>query len=300
MEEVLVSGEQPGPGLWQVRHQEHRLWILGTLTPLPNDLKWRSRELESALAQSQLVLAPVRLRTDIGLFKGLSLLPAALRARKLPDKVSLAEVLGSERHARWGAQRDRYLRGNDAVEGWRPLFAVGELYDEALEAERMDRRRDVWQAVRRLARRQDVPVREPKIELSIEDPRGLINDFAATPVAADLPCFDSLLERVAAQLPLLRERGEAWARGDVARLRRLSVEETERSCLAAVTTSPRLSREYEQALARWRLDWIIAAESALLRNRGTVAVLPMRELLAADGLLAQLRSRGYEVVAPDD
>jgi uncharacterized protein YbaP (TraB family) len=300
MEEVLVNGEQPGPGLWRVQHGDHRLWILGTITPLPAGLQWRSRELDQVLSQSQVLIAPVRLRTDIGLFKGLSLLPAALRARKLPEGQQLSDVLDAGQYQRWSVQRQRYLPGHRQVESWRPLFAVGELYDEALEKARLERRQDVWQSVRDIAERRKVPVREIRINLSIEDPRGVINDFARTPPAADLPCFDSLLLRVETQLPMLRERAAAWARGDVGTLRALPVEETERACLSAITSSPRIAREYEEALRRWRLDWVIAAESALLRNTGSVAVLPMRELLAADGLLAQLRARGYTVVAPDD
>jgi hypothetical protein len=44
---------------------------------------------------------------------------------------------------------------------------------------------------------------------------------------------------------------------------------------------------------------VLAAEGALLRNVSSVAVLPLREMLATDGLAAQLRARGYEMVEPD-
>lgn len=35
LDEVLVTGEQPGPGLWRVSANGNELWILGTLDPLP-------------------------------------------------------------------------------------------------------------------------------------------------------------------------------------------------------------------------------------------------------------------------
>jgi hypothetical protein len=35
LETVLVTGEQPGPGLWKVSHGDHVLWILGAQYPLP-------------------------------------------------------------------------------------------------------------------------------------------------------------------------------------------------------------------------------------------------------------------------
>jgi hypothetical protein len=35
LDEVVVSGEQPGPGLWQVKNGANTLWILGSHSPLP-------------------------------------------------------------------------------------------------------------------------------------------------------------------------------------------------------------------------------------------------------------------------
>jgi hypothetical protein len=35
MQEVVVTGEQPGPGLWQVSKGDHVLWVLGTVPLSP-------------------------------------------------------------------------------------------------------------------------------------------------------------------------------------------------------------------------------------------------------------------------
>ena len=35
LETVLVSGEQPGPGMWKVSKGDHVLWIVGIQTPVP-------------------------------------------------------------------------------------------------------------------------------------------------------------------------------------------------------------------------------------------------------------------------
>ncbi len=54
---VLVSGVQPGPGMWQVRNsQGHTLWILGTVSPLPAKLDWRADEVQAVIASAQEVL----------------------------------------------------------------------------------------------------------------------------------------------------------------------------------------------------------------------------------------------------
>jgi len=93
LETLVVNGEQPGPGLWEFRHGEHRLWVLATVSPLPKRLTWRSRQLERVMAQSQILIAPASIDVDIGFWKTLTLVPAALRARKLADTQRLVDVL---------------------------------------------------------------------------------------------------------------------------------------------------------------------------------------------------------------
>ena len=56
LEVVLVTGEQPGPGLWKVSSGDHVLWILGEVAPQPGKVKWRSKRFEALLDQSQEVL----------------------------------------------------------------------------------------------------------------------------------------------------------------------------------------------------------------------------------------------------
>jgi hypothetical protein len=141
-------------------------------------------------------------------------------------------------------------------------------------------------------------VRKPEVQLTIADPKGVIRDFTQTPHDADVECFESLLTRVERELPLLRQRANAWSRGDVESLRRLPLDDSESKCLGAATSSPRVAREYAEALRRVRQDWVLVAEGALLRNVSSVAVMPLREVLAPDGLLALLRTRGYAIVEP--
>lgn len=47
LDEVLVTGEQAGPGLWKVTRPsadgDHVPWILGTYGPLSKKMQWRSR-----------------------------------------------------------------------------------------------------------------------------------------------------------------------------------------------------------------------------------------------------------------
>ena len=44
IDEVLVIGEQPGPGLWWVYKGDHVLRVLGTISPIPKNMQWQSKQ----------------------------------------------------------------------------------------------------------------------------------------------------------------------------------------------------------------------------------------------------------------
>jgi len=54
LDEVLVTGERAGPGMWRVSKVDHELWILGVQSPLPKELSWRY----TAVNQSDAGTAP--------------------------------------------------------------------------------------------------------------------------------------------------------------------------------------------------------------------------------------------------
>ena len=64
IEEVQVSGERPGPGLWKIRRGENTVYVLGTTSPLPRKMKFRSRELEKVLSEAGLFI-PTRPSVDV-------------------------------------------------------------------------------------------------------------------------------------------------------------------------------------------------------------------------------------------
>ena len=105
IEEVLVTGQQPGPGLWKVTHpaagNDHVLWILGSCGPLPRKMRWRSSELESVLAGSRELIGPIAMRAEVGPLGGITLPPVLLGLRRNPDGRRLQEVLPPDLYARW-------------------------------------------------------------------------------------------------------------------------------------------------------------------------------------------------------
>jgi hypothetical protein len=302
LEEVLVTGQQPGPGLWKVTRpgdpHGHVLWILGNYSPLPKNMTWRSNELAAALAASQAVLAPVSVSASAGPLGGVTLLPSLIGVRNNPDGKRLQEVVPADLYTRWLPLKARYLGNDGRVEAWRPIFAAQELYRAALKKNDLVPYDGVWPAVAKLARKARVPIQEPEIELKVEKARAAIKEFKSTPLS-DVECFSRTLQRLETDLDLMRERANAWATGDVARLRRLAPIERASACIGVVLESSFMQqRGFGDVLERTRNAWVAAAEQSLASNASTVAVLSVDEILKPDGYVAQLKSRGYVVIDP--
>jgi len=140
LEEIIVTGEHAGPGMWQVTHPDHpghTLWIVGEPPLLPNGMYFRSQKVAQVAAQSQEILGrtSVSLKPDekVGVFRMLTLVPAALKLRKNPDKATLQELIPPDIYARWLVQKKLYLGRDSGVEKMRPIVAAERLRNAAIE-----------------------------------------------------------------------------------------------------------------------------------------------------------------------
>ncbi len=298
LQEVLVDGEQPGPGLWKVTNGENTLWILGMYSPLPKGMSWRSAQVESILAQSQELLGPPDVTSNIGIFRGMRLLPSLLRARANADGAVLKDLLPPELYARWALLKQRYIGRNDKMERWRPMFAALTLYSRAQEDAGLASGNVVWPVIRKTVKKNRIKTTNPEVKIEIEDPKKLIKDFRDTSAEADIACMATLLDRVENGLDGMRQRANAWATGDIETLRRTPEGATDNVCLNVATSVPSIREKFDEAVSKARSRWVEAAERSLRTNRTTFGLLPMWSLLAADGEVEQLRALGYRVEAP--
>jgi hypothetical protein len=298
IEEVTVSGEQPGPGLWKISKDGHVMWVLGTLQPLPKKMLWRSRSVEAAIAESQELLIAPKVDAGIGFFKGMALLPSMLGARNNPDGATLHEVLPPDVYARWLPLKARYIGRNEGIEKWRPIFAAGELYEKAIAESMLTTQSDVLPVVKKIAKRHKVKLIEPTLQIEIDKPRQAIKQFKASSLQ-DIACFTTTLDRLETDLDAMRARATAWAVGDVDALRRLPYPDQFGACGSAILNSPVVQdRGLQDVFQRVESLWLEQAQSALARNEATFAVLPISQLLRADGYIAKLQARGYDVTTP--
>lgn len=300
LDTVVVSGRQPGPGLWKVSKDGHVMFLLGTVSPLPKRMEWASEEVESLIADSdELLLSPaVTLRVENAALGGLFLIPSVLKARNNPDGKKLVDVLPAEDYADWTRLKQRYIGRDRGVEKRRPMMAASQLQAEALDDEDLSSADVVEKKARKAAKRHDVTITEPTIELVVEDPKVAVKEFAQTSLA-DLDCFRRTLQRVDRDIENLKLRANAWALGEIAILQSLTTTDTFRACTDAVfeTTFAR-NRGLDKLEERSAAAWMEAAEKALDTNETTFGVLPI-SLMLRGGYLAQLEARGYRIEAPD-
>jgi hypothetical protein len=310
LEEVVVTGEFAGPGMWQVTHPDHpghTLWIVGGPPLLPKGMRFRSQKVSQVASQSQEVLQPtgVSLKPDekIGVFRMLTLVPAAMKLRKNPDKATLQELLPPDLYARWLVQKKLYLGRDAGVEKMRP-FLVAEKLREAAIKELQLGYGGSWGEVWEIVGNKKIPVTNPNLEYTFktEGLRGQIKKFSREKLA-DEECFARTVELTEAlsNKEVEGARVRAWATGDLAKLQELPpLPDPDSSCEQAILDALKMTTPVPTDV-REQMDelWFSAAGNALTKNESTLAFLPMSTLLGDHGYLESLRERGYEILAPD-
>jgi uncharacterized protein YbaP (TraB family) len=297
-EEVVVSGEQPGPGLWKVTNGTHVLWVLGTLAPAPRDMTWRSKQVEAVIAQSKEVIERETVSSNIGFFRGIWLLPSLLRARKNPDGAVLKDLLTPDVYARWTTQKLKYMGNDRGIEEWRPMFAALQLYSKALRKSGLTDASPVGRVVRKAARKSGARLVSLNVKVDLDNPKQAIRDFTQTPRDLDIACLVATIERLETDMEAMKQRANAWAVGDLDELRRLPFPRQRTTCRDALMSAPALQDEFNDVKNRVLSEWMAAVESALAKNDVTLAVLPMEDILDPQGRLAKLQQKGYTVEWP--
>ena len=301
---VVVTGEQPGPGLWLVRKGSNELYILGTLNPLPANMQLASSGIEAVISRSQEVIRPpsrsVGFGSDVSKFRLLLLAPSLIGIRNNPDGKTLRDVLPPATYVRWQAFKRRFLPDNDKAEKMRPMFAANELYGAAIKRSGMSSKDPSSAVVIAAIEKHHPAVSLVKLELKIKDPKAVVKQMK-TARFDDLACMERTLDRLGVDMEVMRLRANAWATGDIATLRANPVASQSKACMDAVTESAIGERiGMGNAEARVRALWLAKVEQALAKNTTTFAILPMDELLDAGGSLDALRRKGYTVLAPDE
>lgn len=308
--EIVVTGKQPGPPLWRVKHGDHTLYIFAWLSPIPEDIVWESTRVEQVISDAQQYLmmpdvdvsvSPLVMFNPINIFRGMSL---GKRVMRNEDDATLEDVLPPDLYARFAVLKTRYFPRDRKIEKMRPLVAAGQMVSAIQEEIGLVPAGDVGKRIRRLVKRnRDITVTEIKVDMKLEggfkDLANRVEDLMASiPPALELSCFERQLSRMEEDLDEMQYRASTWAQGYIEEFKFIPLAgDADDDCtnMLRVSSEQETISEIEDRLYGM---WLDAAETALISNTTTFAVLDFSQLLLENGLLARLAARGYEVIEP--
>jgi uncharacterized protein YbaP (TraB family) len=282
--EVEVIGHLPGPALWRVSTPKSQLWIIGLSSPLPKGFGWDSRRLQTAVQGAHEVVMPPGASAGVGDMVGLLL--DSNHVLHLPKGETLRGDMPEALRVRFDAAARAAGQDPAHYDRWRPAIAALGLMGDVDRHQGLDRA-GPQSAVAELARREHVRIR-PLANYKVAD---FVHVLGQITPNAGITCLNlavSTAERSATDTPL---RAQAWAKGDVARVRVLDAATSPDECLDAVPAAGRL-------MDRVARDWAADLARSLARPGKTVAAIGLDNLTRKGGLLDQLRAQGLDVVGP--
>jgi uncharacterized protein YbaP (TraB family) len=288
VEEVVVTSERPGPGMWHVHRGAANVWILGSISPLPRDITWRASQVETVLQSASQVL--VQKPLELSIPRILWMLIADRKYLMVVGGKRLKDVMPADLHARFAVQRSKVADDADKWERYRPIIATAFLQQAAFHKVNLSMRLDLGAALRQLATKHGVRIEEVKVAGASD----MLEALKTMPAATEMICVEASLHTIESGLPRLMERAQAWSDGNVDRIENLPELKEVDACRNALDAGKGAS----DVIGRIRQTWLDTIEKHLRSDGTTIAVINLDLLLERGGLLDQLRAKGYEVDSP--
>ena len=288
LDEIIVTAERAGPGMWHVHRGAANVWILGSISPLPRDITWRSRQVEQVLESTSQVL--VQKPLEISVPRILWMLIADRKYLMVGGGKRLKDVLPPDLHARFSAQRSKVTDEADKWERYRPIIAAAFLQQAVFHRVNLSMRLDLGAALRALAKKHGVRIEEIRVA-GVSD---MLEALKTMPPATERTCVEASLTTLETGLPRLVDRAQAWAVGNVDRIENLPELKEVDACRTALDAG----KGALDVIGRIRQTWLENIEKYLRSAGTTIAVINLDMLLERGGLLDELRAKGYEVDPP--
>jgi uncharacterized protein YbaP (TraB family) len=279
--ELVVVGRLPGPAWWRVVDADTTVYVLGVPSLAPRKMQWDRGVFERRLQGANVVVLPfVNIRA-----KALSSVTLAFNLARLKSGGPYENRLDPATRDRFVKVRTRLGYEAKHYSTANPLAAGVQLaidYRDRSDLTNMDPAK----LVRYLAQLKRVKVIEKSYDLS-----GQLGGILKTPGDVGRLCFDEVLNQAEAGPGVTLAAAKAWAAGDVPGA--LENERTYERCLAATSGG----RAYDE---RMKADEVAAIKSALQAPGHAIVLVPLRPLLAQNGVLDRLHAQGFTVKTPGE
>ena len=282
VQELEVIGRYAGPPQWTVRRGDAQVVVLGALSPLPHTLEWNTHRFERALDRARLVILPPNGR--VGVLDAAYILFHQGDLR-LPSGQTLWDRLSPEERRRFDALRTAARTEPKRYEHLKPAIA-GMILDADFEKAAGLSAAKPGSTVKRMAE-----ARQIRTEVEGLPAVALFRAATRMDEGGSHACFLAFL----ADAERNRDHGPAlagaWADGDLPAVKAGYLPSADEQCLAG---APGLGAFVEK-LTR---DAKAQIDAALAKGGKTVAVIDLRVLLHADGVLDRLKADGATIDVP--
>ena len=283
--EIVEVQAQPGPAVWHLARGDSEVWILGTVSAIPDGLKWNKDYLAELLDGARAVLMPPR--PSVGLFEGAWFLITNGSKLSLPRGQNLDTVLPVDLDAHFAATREALGRGQDHYRTDTPIRAALRL-EEDVEGKLKLTRDEPSDTIQRMARQKHVPSAPIARYEVLNAARDVLK---LTPVQQQV-CLAQSVEDVDWELSHAGQAADAWAVGDLKALKANYGEPRLAHCVIAAVQSVAGISERDVA------DYTAAINDALDKPGKTIAVIEIGPLLRKDGVLERLEALHVTVEGP--
>ncbi|MBC7667773.1 MAG: TraB/GumN family protein [Gemmatimonadaceae bacterium] len=286
VEALVVNARLPGPAWWKVSDADTVVYVLGVPALTPSKLDVDSSVLKRRLDGANVLI--MGQEADVSLVRIVAL--ALGGKRYFISSTPMRQTLPPELRARLETRLEASKQKLDSLDEVKPAFA-GFVVANSQDGNLSISVGGVTDTIREIARSKDIADR-PRIQTlpgySLVE---AVKTLGTAPQPLQELCLDAGLRQAESGEGGIKLLSERWARGEVRAM--VSADRGFSRCLAS---TPSIARE----LRSGRDDAVAAIAAALGKPGKAVAVIELRSLLAQDGVLDQLRGRGFVVTTPGE
>lgn len=278
--QIVVTAQRSGAPMWTIDTPTGTVILVGEIRAVPKFTPWQPDRLEEATEQSDRVIVRARPKFSPGDF--FRLMFRGGRFTRLPDKNVAADYLDVDQRARLAALEAEYDidydRRSFLMTSFDLLARRLDFDDETTD--------DATEVVKEAAEDADVEILRPE-RFRGED---LLDNLAEADPRSHIPCLEAAMSATEAGQDIIAARGNDWRRFDVPAVMANPLE------IALGQCWPWADDELGEEI---RGQWVGMIADASEQTGTTLAVVPLRVLAEADGVLDQLERRGFTIAGPD-
>lgn len=282
--ETVTVIANPGPALWRISRNGSDVWLLGTISPMPNTLDWNKAPLTEIITGAQMVYLPPQLKA--GFFETSWFLLTGMHKIEQPDDQTLRATLPADLRARYEGWMTKLGKKVDDDDDYLAAIAALDLEGSFRDKFELDGK-ETGAAIERIADRADVPSKS----LATYQAMPVVDEVQGMSPETQRLCMKAALDDIDTQSANAKLAAQAWATGDLAGIKAHYSETKLNGCFEKTKTFA-AARDQIVGLA------MNAVNESLSKPGKNLIVIDIGYLLRNNGLLDRIAAQGITVEGP--